>query len=93
MGVGSVDSAFLSQHCNGVDSYHDPDYPAMLVFVEYLCALEGPLWRLIRGIGLSYNYTMQVNPLSGKLSFGLAKSTHIFNAYTKAKEIVVRISC
>jgi len=86
--VGSVESAYMTQKCEGVNSYKHPDYPAMLVFIEYLCALEGPMWRLIRGCGLSYNYRITTSPNTGKLQFGLAKSTQIFKAYLKAKEIV-----
>lgn len=88
VGVGSVESAFLMQTCQGIDTYEHPDYPAMLVFIQYLCALEGPLWRQIRGSGLSYNYRVNVSPNTGKIYFVLAKSTHIFEAYKKAKEIM-----
>jgi len=88
IGVGSVESAFLQQISPGVDSYLHKDYPAILVFIEYLCALEGPLWRQIRGCGYSYHYRMSASPDSGKISFVLARSTHIFAAYKTAKEIV-----
>lgn len=40
IGIGSVESAYLLQTCQGVNSYNHPDYPAILVFIEYLCALE-----------------------------------------------------
>jgi len=89
VGVGSVESAFLLRTCQGIDSYEHPDYPALLVYVQYLCALEGPLWRQIRGAGLSYNYRIQLSPLTGKIIFALFKSTHICNAYKKAKEIML----
>ena len=54
--------------------------------------LKGPLWRQIRGLGLSYGYRMQIGPLTNSIVFILAKSTHIFKAFQKAKEITVR-SC
>lgn len=44
VGVGSVESAFLMQTCQGIDTYEHPDYPAMLVFIQYLCALEVKLF-------------------------------------------------
>lgn len=88
IGIGSVESAFLQQVSPGVDSYLHEDYPSILVFIEYLCALEGPLWRQIRGCGYSYHYKMSASPDSGKINFVLARSTHIFAAYKTAKEIV-----
>lgn len=39
-GVGGVDSNYLVQMCPGVTSHLHPDYPAMMVFIEYLTALE-----------------------------------------------------
>ena len=40
VGIGSVESSFLIQNVPGVDSFEHPDYPPLLVFAEYLCALE-----------------------------------------------------
>ena len=55
-----------------------------------LHSFKGPLWRQIRGLGLAYHYSMSVDPASGKLTFVLMKSTHIFAAFQKGKQIVVR---
>eukprot|EP00794_Sanderia_malayensis_P015884 gene15884-17484_t len=88
VGIGAVESAFLYQSAPCIDSFTHHDYPALLVLIEYLCALEGPLWRQIRGLGLSYHYSISVDPSSGKLTFILMKSTHIFSAYQKGKQIV-----
>lgn len=40
VGVGSVESSFLVQTCQAIDSYADPDLPALMVFLQYLCAIE-----------------------------------------------------
>jgi Zn-dependent M16 (insulinase) family peptidase len=29
----------------------------MLVAIELLCSMEGPMWRLIRGQGLAYGFS------------------------------------
>jgi len=88
VGIGAVSSAFLYQSSPCITSYLDDDYAPILVLIEYLCALEGPLWRQIRGSGLAYHYHISIDPSSGKLTFILMKSTHIFAAFQKGKQIV-----
>ena len=39
-GVGSVESSFLIQTSPGITTYDHADLPALMVFMEYLCALE-----------------------------------------------------
>ena len=40
VGVGGVESNFLVQSVPCIKSHDHPDYPAILVFIEYLTALE-----------------------------------------------------
>ncbi|XP_046864750.1 uncharacterized protein C3H1.02c-like [Xenia sp. Carnegie-2017] len=94
IGVGSVESSFLIQCCRCIQSYTDPDFPAILVFIECLTALEGPMWRTIRELGLSYHYSMHCDPEEGLMYFILKvqailfKASHPVKAYEKAKEIM-----
>lgn len=88
--VGSVDSAFLTQCTPSVNSYTSADLPALLVLIQYLVQLEGPMWRQIRGQGLSYNYNLYVRPSEGLLYFVLTKSTLVAAAYREAMQIVQR---
>ncbi|XP_072172090.1 uncharacterized protein C05D11.1-like [Diadema setosum] len=88
VGVGSVESAFFVQTAPCVDSFLHPDLPAIMVYMECLCALEGPMWRQIRGLGFAYHYRMYVRPEEGLLYFQLFKCTHVVSAYRQAKEIV-----
>ncbi|XP_074663020.1 uncharacterized protein C05D11.1-like isoform X2 [Tubulanus polymorphus] len=87
-GIGSVESNYLTQSTRCITSYTDPDLPPLLVLIQYLTQLEGQMWRQIRGLGLSYNYSIRVDNESGLMHFNLFKSTHLVNAYKQAKEIV-----
>ena len=53
VGVGSVESAFLIQWTKCLSDFDHPDYPAILVFIQYITQLEGPMWKEIRGQGLA----------------------------------------
>ncbi|XP_050051775.1 uncharacterized protein C05D11.1-like [Dermacentor andersoni] len=88
--VGSVESAFLTQCSPSLSSYTSPDLPPLLVLIQYLVQLEGPMWRQIRGQGLSYNYDLQLRPCDGLLYFVLTKSTLVAAAYREAMQIVQR---
>lgn len=88
--VGSVDSAFLTQCTPSINSYTSADLPALLVLIQYLVQLEGPMWRQIRGQGLSYNYNLHVRPSEGLLYFVLTKSTLVVAAYREAMHMVQR---
>lgn len=93
VGVGSVESNYLSQVVKSLDSNTHPDLPALYVLIQYLTQLEGPFWRELRGLGFSYNYSMNISPSGGLLSFSLSKSTLVAAAYNRAVEIVDRHTC
>ncbi|XP_048587317.1 uncharacterized protein C05D11.1 isoform X1 [Nematostella vectensis] len=88
VGLGSVESSYLIQAASGISTFDHPDLASLMVYLECLITLEGPIWRQVRGLGLSYHYSMRVEPSSGLLYFILARSTHLVKAYLKTKEIV-----
>ena len=47
------------------------------------------MWRQIRGMGLSYHYSMVCSPSQGLLYLVLYKSTQLLQAYNVARKIVV----
>ncbi|XP_031560013.1 uncharacterized protein C05D11.1-like [Actinia tenebrosa] len=88
VGVGSVESSYLTQVSPCINTYDHEDLASIMVYLECLITLEGPIWRQVRGLGLSYSYSMRVDPGQGSLIFMLARSTHLVKAYEKTKEIV-----
>uniref|UniRef100_U5EMA1 Putative zn2+-dependent endopeptidase insulinase superfamily n=1 Tax=Corethrella appendiculata TaxID=1370023 RepID=U5EMA1_9DIPT len=87
VGMGCIESAFLYQASKAINDFNDPDLPALLLFLQYLTQVEGPMWRQIRGQGLSYSYSMMPRPNEGILYFSLYRSTNIIAAYKEAKLI------
>lgn len=64
-GLSSTESSYLYQTCVGIREFNHKDIAALLVLIEYMIAVEGPLvsffsvvltlqWKRIRGKGLSY---------------------------------------
>jgi Zn-dependent M16 (insulinase) family peptidase len=90
VGVGSAESNYMHQHTKSIYSLDHPDLAAIYVLLQYLTQLEGPLWRQIRGLGLSYHYAIDLSVSEGLISFLLYKSSQLVAAYDKAVEIVNR---
>ncbi|KAK1127835.1 hypothetical protein K0M31_003327 [Melipona bicolor] len=87
-GLGCIESAYLCQSCPCINDYHSLDLAPLLVCIKYLTQLEGPMWRFIRGQGLSYGYYIYPRPNEGLLYLSFFKSTNIVAAYKEAKSIV-----
>ncbi|XP_076754478.1 uncharacterized protein C05D11.1 [Xylocopa sonorina] len=87
-GLGCIESSYLCQSCPCINDYHSSDLAPLLVCLKYLTQLEGPMWRLIRGQGLSYGYNIYPKPNEGLLYLSFYKSTNIVAAYKEAKSIV-----
>eukprot|EP00731_Ephydatia_muelleri_P024861 Em0016g1132a len=87
-GLGSVESSYLIQSVPCIKTPVHHDFASILVLMEYLGALEGPMWRQIRGMGLSYGYRLECKPEDGLLYFMLLKASHVVQGYEAAKNIV-----
>ncbi|GAB1870040.1 hypothetical protein CAJAP_11119 [Camponotus japonicus] len=87
-GLGCIESSFFCQTCPGISDYQSPDLPPLAVCLQYLTQTEGPMWRLIRGQGLSYGYSIYPKPNEGLLYLTLFKATNAVAAYKETKSIV-----
>jgi len=87
-GVGSVDSGYLLQTTACITEHTHWDIPALMTAIQYLTQLEGPMWKEIRGKGLSYTYSIILNPTEGTLNLNLKRSSQLPQAYTEALKIL-----
>ncbi|XP_046403336.1 uncharacterized protein C05D11.1-like [Ischnura elegans] len=88
LGMGCVESGFLEQSTSCINDLYHQDLPALLLFIQYLTQLEGPMWRQIRGLGLAYGYNINPRIYEGLVYLTLYRSTNVVGAYREAKNIV-----
>lgn len=86
VGIGCVESGFLFSSSPGITSFLDKDLSAILLYLQYLSQLEGPMWRKIRKN--SYGYNVIPKPNEGLIMFSLYRATNIYDAYKDAKTII-----
>ena len=88
-GLGSCESAFLSRTAPSLTDPRSPCLAPVMLAIQYLTQLEGPMWRQIRGAGLAYGYSIMVSTNKGQIYFTLYKATNPVKAYEEGKRIVM----
>lgn len=86
VGIGCVESGFLFSTSPGITDFMDGDLAAILLYLQYLSQLEGPMWKKIRKN--SYGYNVIPKPNEGIIQFSLYRATNIYEAYKDAKTII-----
>lgn len=86
VGVGCIESGFLFHTSPGITSFVDQDYAVLLLYLQYLSQLEGPMWKKIRKS--SYGYNVVPRPNEGLIVFTLFKASNMHEAFKDAKQIV-----
>jgi Zn-dependent M16 (insulinase) family peptidase len=86
VGIGCVESGFLFSSSPGITDFMDPDLPPILLYLQYLSQLEGPMWKKIRKN--SYGYNVIPKPNEGVIVFSLYRATNLYEAYKDAKIIM-----
>jgi len=87
---GAVDSGYLTVSGDGPDHWEHADVAPLMVAIELLTQLEGPFWKELRGAGLSYSYSISLNPEEGRVFFSLFKAGHVGSALRCAASIVAK---
>ena len=92
LGIAAIENAFCAASARLPPAMRRTDdaYVALVAACSLLSVLEGPLWKEIRGAGLSYGYALYASARSGTLSFGLSKSADVAAAYAATRAIVRR---
>lgn len=88
IGIGSVESSYLIQNVASLTDPDHPDFAVLLLYLQYFCQTEGPLWRKLRGQGLSYGFWIGANASKGFLQLKLSQTSHPHQAYQGTKEII-----
>lgn len=84
----SIESSFLLRSTHGIGEYNDPDLPKLRVSINYITGMEGDFWKQIRGLGLSYDYSIFNAVEQGRLYFELGMSSEIADAFAAAKLVI-----
>ncbi|CAN6639751.1 hypothetical protein TRVA0_017S02432 [Trichomonascus vanleenenianus] len=84
----ATESSFLSLVTQGPSDYRDKEIPALALACEYLQAVEGPLWRGIRGTGLAYGAWLTRNVDAGQVSFDVYRGADSAKAIEVARKLV-----
>ena len=86
--ITSIDSSYSVHTTRGLDSYEHPQVPALMVALAYLNAVEGPLWRAVRGTGLAYGTGFYRSIESGLLDYWVYSSPDASKAFVASKAVV-----
>ena len=86
--MAAIESCFLYSAAEGLPSFQHKDTAPMLVATELLTCIEGPMWNLIRGLGLAYSFTMYGDADEGLCYFSLSRSPAVSKAFAEAGKLV-----
>ncbi|CAG8543440.1 8472_t:CDS:10 [Ambispora gerdemannii] len=84
----TIESTFSVHVAKGITEFNSPDLAPLIVLCELLDAMEGILWRLIRGQGLAYGNWLQVSVETGLIYFAVFKSPDAFKAFDQARQSI-----
>lgn len=83
-----IDTSFAVLTSKGPGAYTSLSLPPLTVALAHLNAVEGPIWKAIRGSGLAYFARFERDTQVGLLKFYIYKSPDMYAAYIAARTIV-----
>ena len=77
----AIESSFGLFATCGPDTFDHPDLPILMVLDEYLTTMEGLFWKQVRGNGLAYSVSLNINVEAGTITFMIYRSQNGHKAY------------
>lgn len=90
--MATLDSSFSVSTAKGITSFDDPAVPALLVAVQYLETVEGPLWNAVRGNGLAYGVYFSKEVNGGYIHFKVYRSPLASKAIVAARDAIAALA-
>ncbi|GFE54254.1 metalloprotease 1 related protein [Babesia ovis] len=90
--MASTDVAFLSYIIPAPLGHLHEEYATLLVMTEYLCMMESPLFRAIRGGGFAYNYGVTYVPSAGVMHLALHQAVDPLGALRATRDIMSQMA-
>ncbi|PHH61781.1 hypothetical protein CDD81_7945 [Ophiocordyceps australis] len=88
----TLDTSYAVSSASSITSLLDPRFPAIMVAIGYLEAVEGPLWNAVRGAGYAYGSYFSRTIDSGILSYRVYRSPDAFKAIVASRDAIRRIA-
>ncbi|VVT56299.1 uncharacterized protein SAPINGB_P004943 [Magnusiomyces paraingens] len=84
----STESSYATVVCPGINGFKHEDLPALYTAVEYLNAVEGPIWRGVRGAGYAYGANISALPEVGHIHLQVYRGADTPKAVQTCKKLV-----
>ncbi|KND91781.1 Uncharacterized protein TOPH_03509 [Tolypocladium ophioglossoides CBS 100239] len=88
----TLDSSYSVSSAPSITSLSDPRFPAIMVSIGYLEAVEGPLWNAVRGAGYADGSYFSRSVDSGILSYRIYRSPDAYKAITASHDAIRKIA-
>ena len=88
----TLDSSYSVSTAQSITSLSDHRFPAIMVAIGYLEAVEGPLWNAVRGAGYAYGSYFSRNIDSGILSYRVYRSPDAYKAISASNDSIRKIA-
>lgn len=88
----AIDTSYAVSTCRGIESYADSRLPFLMVAINYLETVEGPLWNAVRGAGFAYGTYFSRDLDSGVLSYRVYRSPDASKAIAASRDVIRRIA-
>jgi len=88
MSLPTIESSHVIYTATAIQGFKHPEIPVINLALEILNAVEGYLWRYIRGSGLAYGSSLELDVEAGLLHFTLSRSSNVMKALEEAAFVI-----